>query len=127
MAGSTPASASDDAGGGTATVRPPQLDEGAPGVVGLPAARTAGIVRAPHGTAGMVGAPIGVVGRRSVSPWADAWRRFRRHKLAVIRVVVLALMVLRVLVAPSFWKLAINDIDFTARLKLPSAAHPFGT
>jgi peptide/nickel transport system permease protein len=64
---------------------------------------------------------------QGVSPWAEAWRRFRRHKLAVISLVVLALMVLLVLFGPSLWKVAINDIDFSARLQTPSMAHPLGT
>ena len=117
MAGSTPASATGDADARTAAVRPPQLDEGARGVVGL----------AVHRTAEMAGAPIGLVGRRSVSPWAEAWRRFKRHKLAVISLFVLAFMVLAVLLGPMIWKVAINEIDFSARLKPPSFAHPFGT
>jgi peptide/nickel transport system permease protein len=65
--------------------------------------------------------------RRNVSPAAEAWRRFRRHKLAVIGLTVLAAMVLLVTIGPLFWKLSINDIDFSARLNTPSAAHPFGT
>ena len=82
MAGSTHASATGDAGGAdTAAVRPPQLDEGARSVLGLAA----------HRTAGMAGAPIGLVGRPSVSPTAEAWRRFRRHKMAVVSLVVLGL------------------------------------
>jgi len=36
-------------------------------------------------------------------------------------------MVLLVFVGPMVWKVAINDIDFTARLKPPSYAHPLGT
>ena len=58
---------------------------------------------------------------------AEAWRRFRRHKLAVAGLVVLVVMVLMVAFGPLVWKLAINDIDFTARLQTPTAAHPFGT
>ena len=65
--------------------------------------------------------------RRSVSPWAEAWRRFRRHRLAVLGLVVLALMVLLVAFGPLVWKVQINDIDFSARLHTPSAGHPFGT
>src|SRR3979409_1211429 len=65
--------------------------------------------------------------RRSISPWAEAWRRFRRHKLAVIGLVVLAFMVLLVAFGPLVWQLKINDIDFTARLNTPTPAHPFGT
>src|SRR5437868_12590305 len=62
-----------------------------------------------------------------VSPWRDAWRRFRRHRLALISLFVLALMVLLVLLGPLVWKVAINEIDFSARLKPPSWKHPFGT
>src|SRR5436190_22028481 len=65
--------------------------------------------------------------RNDTSPWAEAWRRFRRHKLAVAGLIVLGIMVLMVAFGPLFWKVAINDIDFSARLKPPSLAHPFGT
>jgi peptide/nickel transport system permease protein len=64
---------------------------------------------------------------RHVSPWAEAWRRFRRHKLAVAGLVVLSLMVLMVAFGPLVWKIQINDIDFSARLQTPTPAHPFGT
>jgi peptide/nickel transport system permease protein len=65
--------------------------------------------------------------RRSTSPWAEAWRRFRRHKLAVLGLIVLAGMVLAVAFGPFIWKVQINDIDFGARLQTPTATHPFGT
>ncbi|MES2999893.1 MAG: ABC transporter permease [Pseudomonadota bacterium] len=71
-------------------------------------------------------APV-AAGPRPVSLWGDAWRRFRRHKLAFISLFVLGLMVAMVFVGPLVWKVAINDIDFSARLKPPSWAHPFGT
>jgi len=64
---------------------------------------------------------------RGVSPWGEAWRRFRRHKLALASLVVLALMALLLLFGPMLWKVAINDIDFSARLQSPSLAHPLGT
>lgn len=64
---------------------------------------------------------------RHYSPWLDAWRRFRRHKLALASAIILALMCAAIVFAPFIWKVAINDIDFTARLKSPSWAHPFGT
>ncbi len=64
---------------------------------------------------------------RQLSPAREAWRRFCRHKMAVASLVVLVCMVLLVVLGPLVWKLAINDIDFTARLKSPSAAHPLGT
>ena len=72
-------------------------------------------------------APPPVLRARSNSPWAEAWRRFRRHKLAMAGAVILSLITLLVLFGPLIWPVAINDIDFTARLKGPSWRHPFGT
>ena len=63
----------------------------------------------------------------SVSPARETWRRFRRHKLAMASTVVLGLLVLGVIVGPWFWRVAINEIDFSAQLQGPSWSHPFGT
>jgi peptide/nickel transport system permease protein len=60
-------------------------------------------------------------------PGTEAWRRFRRHRLALAGAVILGVIVVAVLFGPWIWPVAINDIDFGARLKPPSAAHPFGT
>ncbi|MRD46168.1 ABC transporter permease [Caenimonas koreensis] len=68
-----------------------------------------------------------VIRRKRTSLLSDAWRRFRRHKLAVASLVVLGLMILLVLLGPLVWKVAINEIDFSARLKGPMPNHPFGT
>src|SRR5499427_4970641 len=65
-------------------------------------------------------------GRRvSLSP--DAWRRFRRHRLAVASAALLGLIILTVGLGPLWWQVPINDIDFAARLAGPSWQHPFGT
>jgi peptide/nickel transport system permease protein len=64
---------------------------------------------------------------RQFSPWLDAWRRFRRHRLALASTIILIAVLLAVMLMPFVWKVAINEIDFTARLKGPSLAHPFGT
>ncbi len=64
---------------------------------------------------------------RPVSPGADAWRRFRKHRLALLSLFVLAAMVLVVGLGPLVWRVAINDIDFSAMLQGPSVAHPLGT
>jgi peptide/nickel transport system permease protein len=64
---------------------------------------------------------------RSISPALETWRRFRRHVLAVSGAAVLLVMVLGVLVGPYIWPVAINDIDFAAKLQGPSLAHPLGT
>jgi peptide/nickel transport system permease protein len=63
----------------------------------------------------------------SVSPWAEAWRRFKRHRLAYWSLWILGLLVLAVLLGPLFYKVGINDVDLKARLASPSLAHPFGT
>jgi peptide/nickel transport system permease protein len=64
---------------------------------------------------------------RPVSPAFEAWRRFRRHRLAVASGAVLLVMILAIVFGPTLWPVAINDIDFTARLEGPNWAHPFGT
>ena len=64
---------------------------------------------------------------RPFSPWREAWRRFCRHRMAMVSLIVLMLMILLVVFGPLVWKVAINDIDFSARLEDPSLKHPFGT
>jgi peptide/nickel transport system permease protein len=65
--------------------------------------------------------------RRSDSLWAEAIRRFRRHRLAMVGVLVLTAMVVAVVMGPFVYRVPIDEIDFKAKLKAPSAAHPFGT
>jgi peptide/nickel transport system permease protein len=81
----------------------------------IPASATAELTVAPKAKA------------RQFSPWTDAWRRFRRHRLALASTVILLLIILAVLFLPFIYRVPINEIDFTARLKGPSFAHPFGT
>ena len=65
--------------------------------------------------------------RRPTTPWQEAWRRFRRHRLAVASSVVLLLLIAAVTLGPFIWPVAINEIDFAAKLQGPSWAHPLGT
>ena len=105
MAGSTPASVTD---------RAPETPAASPLQGGVPALGRPG------------GGPVRLA-PRSVSPWAEAWRRFKRHRLAFWSLWILAALALAVLLGPLFYKVGINDIDFKARLASPSWAHPFGT
>jgi peptide/nickel transport system permease protein len=57
----------------------------------------------------------------------EAWRRFRRHRLALAGAVVLGVIALAVLVGPVLWRTPVGEIDFRAKLRGPSAAHPLGT
>ncbi|MBU8542898.1 MULTISPECIES: ABC transporter permease [Roseomonadaceae] len=76
----------------------------------IPVSATASPARKPH-----------------IGPWGEAWRRFRKHRLAVVSAVVLFFLVFAVLFGPLIWTLPIDEIDFTARLESPSWAHPLGT
>ena len=78
------------------------------------------------GSGGPPGAPLGKPAA-SVSPWVDAWRRFKRHRLAYWSLFILSALALAVLLGPFFYKVGINDIDFQARLAGPSWKHPLGT
>jgi peptide/nickel transport system permease protein len=61
-----------------------------------------------------------------VGPWQEAWRRFRKHRLAVVSAVILAVLILGVLFGPLLWTKPIDEIDFSLRLQGPSWEHPFG-
>lgn len=65
--------------------------------------------------------------RKRVSPWGEAWRRFRKHRLAVASAVVLSVIIVAVLFGPLVWRVPIDEIDFSVRLEGPSWAHPLGT
>jgi peptide/nickel transport system permease protein len=58
---------------------------------------------------------------------AESWRRFRKHRLATFGAATLAIMVFAVLLGPLIYRVPINEIDFKAKLKGPSWAHPMGT
>jgi peptide/nickel transport system permease protein len=45
----------------------------------------------------------------------------------VVSLIVLAVLIAAVGLGPLLWKVPINDIDFGAKLRGPSLAHPFGT
>jgi peptide/nickel transport system permease protein len=59
--------------------------------------------------------------------WSESWRRFRKHRLATVGVVVLMTMVAAVLIGPFIYRVPIDEIDFKAKLQGPSWAHPLGT
>src|SRR5438128_2505706 len=61
------------------------------------------------------------------SLWREATRRFRRHRLAMVGFTVLLVMVAGVLAGPFVYRVPIDEIDFKAKLKGPSRAHPLGT
>ena len=72
-------------------------------------------------------APLIARPKKAMTLAQDIWRRFKRHKLALAGALILLVIASGVLFGPWLWKVAINDIDFTARLKPPSMKHPMGT
>lgn len=65
--------------------------------------------------------------RRPVPPAAEAWRRFRKHKLAVVSLGILGFFVFAIVAGPFLWRVPINDVDFAAQTAWPSLSHPLGT
>jgi peptide/nickel transport system permease protein len=72
---------------------------------------------------------VGPIAVRAQGPslGREAWRRFRRHRLAVVSAGVLIVMVFALVFGPTIWPVPINAIDFAAQLHGPSLAHPLGT
>jgi peptide/nickel transport system permease protein len=65
--------------------------------------------------------------RQIDSPWRKPLRRFLRHKLALVGLVVFALLVLLALLAPVIAPYSPDTIDLRAQNQGPSAQHWFGT
>jgi peptide/nickel transport system permease protein len=73
---------------------------------------------------GIVVAPMRV---RHESLAREAWRRFRRHRLALVSAGILLVMIFWLVFGTLIWPVAINEIDFSAMQQPPSLAHPLGT
>ena len=61
------------------------------------------------------------------SLWQESLRRFTKHRLAMFGAVMLSVMVVAVAFGPLVYRVPIDEIDFKAKLKGPSWAHPLGT
>ncbi len=59
--------------------------------------------------------------------WGDAWRRFRRHRLAMAGAGMFLFLTCATLAGPLVYHVAVNTIDFRASMVGPSPVHPFGT
>ncbi len=57
----------------------------------------------------------------------QAWDRFRRHKLAIVGVVLLVLLALMFYVGPFFVPYEVEEVNIIERAQGPSWKHPFGT
>jgi peptide/nickel transport system permease protein len=65
--------------------------------------------------------------RKQRSLWGNAWRQFRRHRLAMAGLVVVVFFFLATFIGSAFYPRAIDEIDFTRIDAPPSWSYPFGT
>ena len=71
-------------------------------------------------------APELVPTTKARTPTEIAWRRFKRHKLAMIGAVVLGIVILLAILAPLISRYSYGHIDLSQALQGPSAKHWFG-
>ncbi len=64
---------------------------------------------------------------RGNSPFQDAWRRLRRHRVAVISIWVLSAIVVIAVAGPLLSPYPFDRQDLPRQLQPPSLEHPFGT
>src|SRR5437870_12570241 len=69
----------------------------------------------------------GVLRRPARSLWTDAWRQFRRHRLAMLGVGTFVVLLVGTIIGPFIWTTPGDAIDYNAGLVGPSLQHPFGT
>jgi peptide/nickel transport system permease protein len=76
----------------------------------------------------LTGAADALAARPPLTPGRLAWRRFRRHRMAMFGLALLILLLLYVIVGSViFSEKYANYNDIAIKLQPPSAAHPFGT
>jgi peptide/nickel transport system permease protein len=59
--------------------------------------------------------------------WSDAWRQFRRHRLAMAGLAIFSFFVLACAIGPWLYGKPADAIDFTRANQRPSLEHPLGT
>ncbi|MGA9288304.1 MAG: ABC transporter permease, partial [Anaerobacillus sp.] len=62
-----------------------------------------------------------------ISPWREAWKGFRRNKLAMIGMGIVLFFILLAIFAGVIAPEGINEQKLAERLQSPSASHWFGT
>ncbi|SHH32616.1 ABC transporter permease [Sporanaerobacter acetigenes] len=65
--------------------------------------------------------------RPSLTYWADAWRRLKENKLAIMSIIILIIVVAMAFIGPHLRPWAYDDQDFSVINKGPDSVHWFGT
>ena len=68
-----------------------------------------------------------IIARPKVSYWADAWRRFRENKIALVALIILVILVIMVIIGPGISGYNFEQMNTDEINQLPSAEHWFGT
>jgi peptide/nickel transport system permease protein len=70
------------------------------------------------------------IGLESLSQWQLAWRKFRRHRMAMVGLMLLGALLAIAVVGPFIWPFDFRDIPRPDKIvaigRGPSLAHPFG-
>jgi peptide/nickel transport system permease protein len=83
-------------------------------------------VRATHAR-GIAAEVEPLLARKPRTLWSDAFRQFRRHRLAMVGLFIISFFAVAVVIGPEIYPRPVNDIDFANELVAPSAAYPLGT
>jgi ABC-type dipeptide/oligopeptide/nickel transport system permease subunit len=67
------------------------------------------------------------VAARSTGFWAQVWRRFKRHRLAMASLYFLLALIVSVVLVPEFLPYQYDQVSLQDRFLSPSWRHPFGT
>jgi peptide/nickel transport system permease protein len=78
-----------------------------------------------RGLPGLSGGDLRVKQQRSL--WGDAWRQFRKHKLAMAGLMLFVFMLLATFIGSRLYPQEIDAIDFSVSGSGISWEHPFGT
>ena len=76
---------------------------------------------------GTTGGALQAKGHKHRSLWGNAWRQFRRHKLAMAGLLVFLFITLACFVGSPLYPLSIDHIDFAIAGGALTPEHPFGT
>ena len=68
-----------------------------------------------------------MIARPKISYWADAWRRFKENRIALVALIILILMVVMVIIGPGISGYNFEQMNTAELNQLPSASHWFGT
>jgi peptide/nickel transport system permease protein len=89
-----------------------------------------GVVLTPPAAAAEAPAKLGTLDRVSVrkqrSLWGNAWRQFRRHRLAMAGLVLIAFFLLATYLGTLVYPRQIDEIDFMLADAAPTWSYPFG-